>query len=51
MNGGISSNDEACTYYEDIIDNFTFGHHYLKNKFGEKFIPKIGWLVDSFGHS
>ena len=26
INGGVSMNDEACTYYEDIIDNLTWGH-------------------------
>ena len=26
VGGGVSQNDEAVTYYEDIIDNLTWGH-------------------------
>ena len=26
INGGVCMNDEAAPYYEDIIDNMTWGH-------------------------
>ena len=26
LNGGVSMNDEACSYYEDIIENHSYGH-------------------------
>jgi alpha-amylase/alpha-mannosidase (GH57 family) len=42
-------NDEAATYYEDIIDQMTVGHQFLLNTFGV--IPTIGWHIDPFGHS
>ena len=41
--------DEACTHYEDMINNMWHGHEWLKNEFG--IVPKIGWHVDPFGHS
>ena len=34
-------NDEACTNYEDIIENFAVGHKFVKEHFGIK--PRIGW--------
>jgi len=49
INGGWSANDEACTYYEDIVENFIFGHRWLHDEFGLD--PNIGWQIDSFGHS
>jgi hypothetical protein len=34
-------NDEAASYYEDIIDQMTLGHQFLyKNYY---IIPDIGW--------
>ena len=51
-------NDEACAYYDDIIDQMTIGHQFLNNTFG--IIPKNGnfksinnlaWHIDPFGHS
>lgn len=33
MNGGYSSNDEACPYYEDIIVNFEMGHEFLLKEY------------------
>ncbi|CAD8144119.1 unnamed protein product [Paramecium pentaurelia] len=47
--GGWSMNDEATTYYEDIIDSFTGGHTYLYEQF--RIIPRVGWQIDPFGHS
>ena len=41
--------DEACTSYEDIIENFVIGHEFALKNFGVK--PRIGWQLDPFGHS
>ena len=41
--------DEACTHYEDMINNMYLGHQWLLNEFGVT--PRIGWQVDPFGHS
>ncbi|GAM19522.1 hypothetical protein SAMD00019534_026970 [Acytostelium subglobosum LB1] len=49
INGGWCMNDEATTYYDDIIDQMTLGHQFLNQKFGVT--PKIGWHIDPFGHS
>jgi hypothetical protein len=49
LNGGWSANDEACPAYEDILDNMMTGHRFLQKEFGV--IPRVGWLLDSFGHS
>ena len=42
-------NDEATPYYEDIIDQVTYGHEFLYKTFNV--IPKVGWQIDPFGHS
>lgn len=42
-------NDEANPYYEDIIDQMSYGHRFLKKEFGVT--PTIGWHIDPFGHS
>ena len=47
--GGWVANDEACTNYEDIIMQMYIGHQFLKKEFGVT--PRIGWMVDAFGHS
>jgi hypothetical protein len=44
-------NDEATTYYEDIIDNMSWGHQWILENFGKDAIPTIGWQIDPFGHS
>mgnify|MGYP001609273875 FL=1 len=41
--------DEACTHYEDMINNMMLGHDFLMKEFGYK--PRVGWHVDPFGHS
>eukprot|EP01133_Synstelium_polycarpum_P001460 gene1460-1693_t len=49
INGGWCMNDEAGTYYDDIIDQMTLGHQFLYKNF--QVVPKIGWHIDPFGHS
>jgi alpha-mannosidase len=49
VNGGWSMHDEACTHYEDQLNNMMYGHKFLMEEFGVK--PRIGWHVDPFGHS
>jgi alpha-mannosidase len=38
-----------CTNYEDMINNMIIGHNFLKKEFGV--IPRVGWMIDAFGHS
>ena len=42
-------NDEACPEYSDIADNFMMGFHFLKEELDV--VPRIGWALDTFGHS
>lgn len=49
VNGGMAMSDEACTHYDDIIENFFHGMHYLKRKFNAK--VRNAWQLDPFGHS
>ena len=49
VNGGWVMNDEGSCYFEDIIDQLTFGHKFLKEVFN--YTVKIGWQLDPFGHS
>lgn len=44
-------NDEAAAHYQSIIDQFTWGFRILEDTVGECGQPKIGWQIDSFGHS
>ena len=41
--------DEACTHYDDMMNNMMIGHEFLKKEFD--YVPTIGWHVDPFGHS
>ena len=36
-------NDESSPYYEDIIDNMSWGHQFILKNFGEEALPTIGW--------
>ena len=49
INGGWCMNDEAAVYYEDVIDQMTIGHQFLKETFNVT--VEIGWHIDPFGHS
>ncbi|KAJ8982145.1 hypothetical protein NQ317_011291 [Molorchus minor] len=51
INGGWSMNDEANTHYQGTIDQFTLGHKWLYETFGECGLTKTGWQIDPFGHS
>ena len=44
-------NDEATTYYTDIIDQQTLGLKFILKEFGECARPRAAWQVDPFGHS
>lgn len=50
LNAGWSMHDEACTHYEDIINNMKLGHDFLKKEF-DGYYPRVGWHIDPFGHS
>ena len=41
-------NDESDAYFEDVIDQMTIGHQFIKDTFGVT--PNIGWHIDPFGH-
>jgi len=41
--------DEACPTYDDFIENMMLGQDFILKTFGIK--PRIGWQIDTFGHS
>ena len=43
LNGGWCSNDEATTYYEDIIEQMTLGHDFLKKEFD--YIAVVSYFI------
>ncbi|XP_022651208.1 lysosomal alpha-mannosidase-like isoform X2 [Varroa jacobsoni] len=51
ISGGWSMSDEAATHYSALIDEMTIGTRWLNDTFGACGRPKIGWQIDSFGHS
>ncbi|XP_063836095.1 lysosomal alpha-mannosidase-like isoform X1 [Ostrinia nubilalis] len=51
VGGAWSMNDEATTYYQSIIDQFTWGLSKLRDTFGAYGRPRVGWQIDPFGHS
>ncbi|EFA79433.1 hypothetical protein PPL_07851 [Heterostelium album PN500] len=51
VNGGWVMSDEACTSAEAFIDNLEEGNRFIKEQFGERFLPMSGWQIDPFGHA
>ena len=49
VNGGLGSNDEATSHYEDIITQYDEGLEFLRKEIGV--IPRVGYQIDPFGHS
>ena len=49
--GAWCMNDEASTYYQDIIDQQTLGLQFILKEFGECARPRAAWQIDPFGHS
>lgn len=44
-------NDEGATHYNSMIDQHSLGAEFLRDQFGECGRPKLGWQIDTFGHS
>ena len=49
VSGGWTMHDETCTTYEDMIVNMGIGHQFILNEFNQ--VPRVGWQIDTFGHS
>lgn len=49
INAGWAMHDEACTHFDDMMNNMMIGHEFLLKEFDYK--PTIGWHIDPFGHS
>ncbi|XP_065180763.1 lysosomal alpha-mannosidase-like [Sycon ciliatum] len=48
---GWCMNDEATTFYTDVIDQMTEGALFVKDEIGDFASPNVGWHIDPFGHS
>jgi hypothetical protein len=49
--GGRAMSDEACPTYGSVITDMTMGHRFIKETFGEEYLPKYMWSIDPFGAS
>ncbi|EDW77501.1 uncharacterized protein Dwil_GK24523, isoform A [Drosophila willistoni] len=49
--GAWSMNDEGSVNYQPVIDQFTHGLKFLNETFGSCARPRVGWQIDTFGHS
>ena len=55
--GAVAMQDEACSYYSDLMVNYRTGRDWLLDRFpefGEKIenrLSKTAYKIDSFGHS
>jgi len=49
VGGGFCENDDAISYYEDVIENMENGHAFLKKELNV--VPTVGWNIDNFGHT
>jgi len=51
VTGGWVQPDEANTQLYAMEVQLQEGHEWIKQTFGEQFIPKYGWSIDPFGYS
>lgn len=51
VGGSWATADEATTHYQSIIDEFTWGLRRLNDSLGDCGHPRVGWQIDTFGHS
>lgn len=52
VNGGWVQHDEACSFWEEMVDQTSRGHSWLADTFADlRVIPTVGWQIDPFGHS
>lgn len=51
VTGGWVQSDEANTQLYAMEIQLQEGHDFIRNTFGEEFIPKFGWSIDPFGYS
>ena len=49
VGGGVVMNDEASSFYQDIMDQMRVGMEFIKKEFD--IMPVVGWMLDPFGHS
>ncbi|KAL3914070.1 MAG: hypothetical protein SGILL_006248 [Bacillariaceae sp.] len=51
VTGGWVQPDEANTQLYAMEIQLQEGHDFIRETFGEEFIPKFGWSIDPFGYS
>ena len=49
INDGVVMPDSACSYFDDLINNYEYGREWINKKFGK--LSKIAWAIDIFGSS